>query len=39
MIREVRGLEIIVGLCEGAKLGIHALTGFTSLKTLGTVES
>ncbi|KAG0134461.1 XRN 5'-3' exonuclease N-terminus-domain-containing protein [Tuber indicum] len=30
----LEGLEIIVGLCEGAKLGIHALAGFPSLKTL-----
>jgi 5'-3' exoribonuclease 1 len=30
----LEGLDIIVGLCEGAKLGIHALAGFPSLKTL-----
>ena len=30
----LEGLEIIVGLCEGAKLGKHALAGFPSLKTL-----
>ena len=30
----LEGLEIIVGLCEGVKLGIHALAGFPSLKTL-----
>ena len=30
----LRDLEIIVGHCEGAKLGIHALAGFPSLKTL-----
>ena len=34
MIREVGGLDIIVGHGEGAKLGIHALAGFPSLETL-----
>jgi len=28
------GLDIIVGLCEGAKLGANALAGFPSLSTL-----
>ncbi|KAL7270786.1 exonuclease II Exo2 [Rhizina undulata] len=30
----LEGLEIIVGLCEGAKVGASALAGFPSLKTL-----
>ena len=30
----LRDLEIIVGLYEGAKLGIHALAGFPSFETL-----
>ena len=30
----LEGLDIIVGLCEGVKLGAHALAGFPSLKTL-----
>lgn len=30
----LEGLEIIVGLCDGAKLGVDALAGFPSLKTI-----
>lgn len=30
----IEGLEIIVGLCEGVKIGPAALAGFPSLKTL-----
>lgn len=30
----LEGLEIIVGLCEGVKVGAAALAGFPSLKTL-----
>lgn len=28
------GLDIIVGLCEGANVGLHSLAGFPSLKVL-----
>ncbi len=28
------GLHLVQGLCEGAKLGVHALAGFPTIKTL-----